>query len=147
MRDSGKITKASYLGTIASFIFLLMLSVWLPGCNFAQKQAAQQIRLSSDYKAVFLDNGQIFFGKLDEQGESYLVLSDVFYVQNQVLQDPQDPTKKEVKNILVKRGNEWHGPDQMYVERNHIVVIEPVSANSRVSQLIKEAKSKMSDSQ
>jgi hypothetical protein len=134
---------ASYIGMIAAVIGLSMVSMLFQGCGYGP-QADQQIKLTSEYKAVFLDNGQMFFGKLDEQGTSYLVLSDVFYVQNQVLQDPKDPVKKEVRNILIKRGNEWHGPDRMYVERKHIVVIEPVSPNSRVSKLIQEAKTQKS---
>src|SRR5208337_1886790 len=44
------------------------------------------------------------------------------------------------RNILVKRGNEWHGPEYMYVNASHIVVMEPVSPTSRMAQLIKEAK-------
>ena len=66
------------------------------------------------------------------------MLKDIFYVQSQVVQQDQD--KKEVKSILIKRGNEWHGPDLMYITTRHVVVIEPVSPNSRVAQLIKEAK-------
>jgi hypothetical protein len=86
---------------------------------------------------VFLDNGQIFFGKLDNAGSDYPLLRDIFYVQSQ-----QNPETKQVKSILIKRGNEWHGPDMMYINSKHIIVIEPVSPDSRVAQLIKEAKEK-----
>jgi hypothetical protein len=139
MKGSWKGDPMSYFGKIGAIISLLMFSMWLQGCGSAS-QSIQQIKLDSEYKAVFLDNGQAFFGKLDEQGPSYLVLTDIYYVQNQVLQNQQEPAKKEVRNLLIKRGNEWHAPDRMYIERKHIVVIEPVAANSRVSQLIKEAK-------
>jgi len=59
----------------------------------------------------------------------------VFYIQREVNRETN-----EVKNILVKRGSEWHGPEYMVINAQHIVVIEPVAANSRVAQLIKEAK-------
>jgi hypothetical protein len=82
-----------------------------------------------------MDNGQVFFGKIEHAGASYPLLKEVFYIGRQA-----SPDNKDVKNILIKRGNEWHGPEYMYINRAHIVVIEPVSASSRVAQLIKEAK-------
>jgi hypothetical protein len=103
------------------------------GCG----KSDQKIKIDTEYKAVFLDNGQIFFGRIEEAGPSYLMLKDVFYVQSQVVQQEKD--KKEVRSILIKRGNEWHAPDLMYITTRHVVVIEPVGPNSRVAQLIKEA--------
>ena len=116
-------------------VMLTLLSVFI-GCS----KSDQQIKIDTEYKAVFLDNGQIFFGKIEQTGLSYVVLKDVFYVQSQVVQQEKD--KKEVRNILIKRGSEWHGPDLMYINTSHVVVIEPVSPNSRVAQLIKEASAK-----
>jgi len=82
-----------------------------------------------------LDNGQVFFGKLEDTGAPFLTLRDVFYVQRQA-----EPNKKDVKNLLVKRGGEWHGPDSMRINRQHVILIEPVAPSSRVANLIKEAK-------
>ena len=98
----------------------------------------QKIAIDTEYKAFFLANGQVFFGRLEEAGPEYVRVSEVFYVQSQVVQ--QDKDKREVRNILIKRGNEWHGPDRMYINTRHLVLIEPVSASSKVAQLIKEAK-------
>jgi spore coat polysaccharide biosynthesis predicted glycosyltransferase SpsG len=122
-----------WLPGIAYFLILSFLLV-LNGCG----KSDQQIKIDTEYKAVFLDNGQVFFGKVEETGPSYLMLKDVFYVQSEVVQ--QDRDKREVRNILIKRGSEWHGPDLMYIITRHVVVIEPVSPSSRVAQLIKEAK-------
>ena len=119
-----------------SFLVIQVLLFFVYGCT----KSDQKVKIDTEYKAVFLDNGQIFFGKLEETGPSYLMLRDVFYVQSQVIQ--QEKEKKEVRNILIKRGNEWHGPDLMYITKQHVVVIEPVSPNSRVAQLIKEASAK-----
>ena len=120
---------------IAYFIATLMLQFSFQGCA----KSDQTIRIDTEYKAVFLDNGQVFFGKLEEAGPSYILLKNIFYVQGQVIQDKD---KKEVRNILIKRGSEWHGPDLMYINTRHVIVIEPVSTNSRVAQLINEAKTK-----
>lgn len=93
-----------------------------------------QPKFTTDYQAIFLNNGQVFFAKIENVGSDYPLLKDVFYVQTRV-----NPETKQPASVLIKRGNEWHGPDYMYVSAKHIVAIEPVSANSKVAQLIKEA--------
>ena len=125
-----------WLKRIACFMTILVLLFLVFGCA----KSDQKIKIDTEYKAIFLDNGQVFFGRLEEVGPSYIMLKDIFYVQSQVIQQEKD--KKEVRNILIKRGNEWHGPDLMYVTTRHIVVIEPVSPTSRVAQLIKEGSAK-----
>jgi hypothetical protein len=99
---------------------------------------------STDYQAVFMDNGQVFFGRLQNGGGDYPLLKEVYYIGRQAAQPAQaskeNQAPPEVKNILIKRGNEWHGPDYMYINKQHIVVIEPVSPKSRVATLIAEAR-------
>ena len=115
---------------LAIFLLLLTALLGLTGCG------STNLDFPTEYQAVYLDNGQIFFGKLSEAGSPFPVLRDVFFVQTQT-----DQTKKETKNLLIKRGvNEGHQPDFMRLNGQHIVVIEPVAPDSRVSQLIREAK-------
>jgi len=109
------------------FAFLAALSLFL-GCG------GSDLKFSTEYQAVFLDNGQVFFGKLSDTGSHYLTLRDVFYVQSMVEQE-----NKKTANILVKRGSEWHSPDFMRINTKHVLVIEPVGPDSRVAQLIREA--------
>jgi hypothetical protein len=131
-RIENKLTHLGLLFPRALIMASLVLLLFVYGCQ------KPEVKIDTEYKAVFLDNGQVFFGKLEKEGSSYILLKDVFYVQSQVVQQEKD--KKEVRSILIKRGNEWHGPDLMYIARHHIVVIEPVSPNSRVGKLISEAK-------
>lgn len=111
-------------------VILALCSLFLTGCG------SDKPSFTSEYQAVFLANGQVFFGKMESTGSQYPMLREVYYIGQQT-----SPDGKETKNILIKRGNEWHGPDYMYINRQHIVVVEPISANSRVAQLIKDAKS------
>jgi hypothetical protein len=106
-----------------------MLLLGLAGCD------ATHLDMKSEYQAVFLANGQTFIGKLSAAASDYPMLSDVFYIQSTV-----NPETKAVTNVLVKRGNEWHGPQFMYVNAKSILMIEPVSPDSQVAKLIKEAK-------
>jgi hypothetical protein len=95
------------------------------------------VKFDTTYQAVLLDNGSAYFGKLQGAGTDYPVLTDVYYVQSQVNQET-----KEVKNILVRRGNEWHSPDRMVLNARHIVFMEPVGPNSTVAKLITQDKGK-----
>jgi hypothetical protein len=94
---------------------------------------ASSISFPPGYQAVFLDNGQTFFGKLSDTTSDFPLLEDVFYVAQ------VNPDNKGVKNILIKRGEEWHSPSFMRINAKHIVLIEPVSEKSRVMELINEA--------
>jgi hypothetical protein len=88
--------------------------------------------LDDGYQSVALANGQLFFGRVQAQGE-YLVLRDVFYLQTR-----QNPQTQAVANVLVKRGGEPHGPDHMVVNRQQVLLIEPVKADSQIGRLIAE---------
>lgn len=87
----------------------------------------------SAVQAVALINGQLFFGRLEAADGDFLALRDVFYVQTR-----QNPDTKAVANILVRRGAEPHRPDRMLVNRNQVLSIEPVKADSQVAKLIAE---------
>jgi len=113
-------------------LFLLLLPGLFAGCTGG---GGGDLSFPTEYQAVFLDNGQVFFGKLGDQGSSFLSLRDVFFVQRQVEAD-----KKTARNILMHLGSEWHGPDFMRLNTRHIVRIEPVAPDSQVAKLIREAK-------
>lgn len=109
---------------------IVILAVY--GCSLGDAP-----KVTTEYQAVFLDNGQVFFGKLENAGSKYPSLKDVYYIQSQ-----QDPTTKQVNSMLTKQGSELHGPDMMYLNASHIIMIESVTPASKVAQLIQESKTK-----
>jgi hypothetical protein len=124
---------------------LLALTCFLSACSASHepRREAEQtpppsqsvVKLSSEFQAVLLTNGQVLIGKLEGLGTPYPVLTDVYYVQTAV-----DAKTKQPKNLLVKRGMEWHAPDRTLINANHIVMVEPVGADSTVAKLIAEQK-------
>jgi uncharacterized membrane protein len=90
---------------------------------------------STPYQAVLLTNSAVYYGKLEGYGSRSPVLTDVYYIVSKT-----DPETKQVTNLLVKRGKELHGPDRMYLNASQIVFVEPVGPDSKVAQLINEAK-------
>jgi hypothetical protein len=99
--------------------------------------AKKPIQFAEAYQAVLLDNGAVYFGKLEGLGTPEPVLREVYYVQQGVNQQT-----KEVTSVLIRRGQEWHSPDRMILNARHIVFVEPVGKDSRVAKLIEELKSK-----
>lgn len=82
--------------------------------------------------AVFLLDGQAYFGHLDENPFSEtLVLRDVYYVND------ASKVTTDLPVGLVKRGNELHQPvDVMYIRRDKVLGIETVTLTSPVGQAI-----------
>jgi hypothetical protein len=107
-----------------------------------QKQGAGDIPTygqessETDFRAVLMSNGMVLFGKLHDLGTAYPVLTDVYYVRS--VQNPGKPPT----SVLVKRGDEWHAPDRTILNANQIVMIEPVTKDSKVMQVIAESKKK-----
>ncbi len=101
----------------------------------------------SDYTAVFLTNGQVYFGKMVADNTTMVDLRDIYYLQ--VNQNPQDTTKTDTKAtdqnqvVLVKLGEELHGPtDRMRINKNQVIFTESVKSDSRVVKAIQDYQNK-----
>ncbi|PIR05613.1 hypothetical protein COV56_01895 [Candidatus Kuenenbacteria bacterium CG11_big_fil_rev_8_21_14_0_20_37_9] len=100
-----------------------------------------QSQAEEEYSAVFLSNGQVYFGRVGETANrNYTELIDIYYLQayNPPLQqaaNEQSATQPELS--LVKLGNELHGPqDRMEINNDHIVFIEHLKTNGKVVEAI-----------
>lgn len=95
----------------------------------------------SEYQAVFLTNGQVYFGKLSIPFDHHTyALHDIYYLQtdsNQVqpASGSQQPTPKV---HLVKLGSEPHAPeDAMYLEPQQVLFWENIKNDGQVVKGIK----------
>jgi hypothetical protein len=95
------------------------------------------------YQAVFLTNGQVYFGKISSLTTETVTLHDIYYLQQQTSvqnQDKKDTTSQNQLS-LAKLGNELHGPeDTMYIERSQVLFWENVKDDSQVVKTIKQEK-------
>lgn len=95
-------------------------------------------------KAVFLTNGQVYFGEVDEANKDFLKITNPYYLQNRtVLQEPveegAEPTKKQQLSLtaLGGPGLQIHGPERsMYIPWGTILYIEDLKDDSEVVKLI-----------
>ena len=102
---------------------------------------------ASEYQAVFLDNNQVYFGKLANATRQYVTLSEIFYLQVGQTIQPIDGNASANPDInLVKLGGELHGPtDEMRINRDHIILIEDLRENSNLVTSIKNYLESQSD--
>lgn len=105
-----------------------------------QREVGSLGTFSTAYEAVLLSNGLAYFGKVESRDAHFLVLTDVYYVQTRT--GPGAKGQPTQSNVLVKRGSEWHAPDRMAINIDHIVFTEPVSAGSQLEKLIEQQKGK-----
>ncbi|HUT22409.1 MAG TPA: hypothetical protein VMX18_03325 [Candidatus Bipolaricaulota bacterium] len=96
----------------------------------------------SDYQAVFLTNGQVYFGKLTNKNASYVLLKDIYYLQlKEPLQEQQAGSETTPDLSLIKLGNELHGPmDRMEINKDHVLFIEDLQDDSKVVTAILDFK-------
>ena len=124
----------------AIFTFLAFL-VALPALiEIANRVAQQQEPLKhvdrNKWQALFLTNGQVYFGKVLDMNQYFIVLDKVFYIT------PSEgkkinPTNLENNLNLVPLGREVHGPEQkMYVSSNEISFWENLKTSSKVVKAI-----------
>ncbi|HZU12888.1 MAG TPA: hypothetical protein VFB58_08620 [Chloroflexota bacterium] len=81
---------------------------------------------ASEYQAVFLTNGQVYFGHLTEPNTGYYELTHVYYL-----------TSSKTGSKLNKLVNDVDGPeDQVVINRSEVIYIENLRPNGKASQLM-----------
>ena len=93
---------------------------------------------NGQYQAVFLTNGQVYFGKLASTNNQWTTLTDIYYLQVQKAVQPADQSQSADQKVsLVKLGNELHGPnDEMKINRDQILFWENLKNDGKVVQAI-----------
>jgi len=86
---------------------------------------------SSVFWAVYLDSGQVFYGKKDKSDKNYVVMTNVFYYHPAIKLTASGNVR------IVKVGTEIHQPqDYVYVNKVHIDRQEQLSNDSKVVKAI-----------
>ena len=142
MRDGAIVIPVSALRRI--FVMLLVLiglilvimvvrtQLFRAGISTLFAPGPMEIVDRNAYQAVFLTNGSTYFGKLQEQGDQWFTLTDVFYLS----------ASEESGTQLIKRGSEPQGPKEpMLIPRAQILFIENLRDDSNIVTAITKFKS------
>jgi hypothetical protein len=142
VRDSSIVIPVSVLRRIFAMLLVLILLIVLvliartqlfrAGVATLFAPGATEIIDRNAYQAVFLTNGSTYFGKLEEQGDQWFVLKDVFYLS----------VSQETGTQLIKRGSEPQGPrEPMLIAKSQVLFIENMREDGDIVTAIKRFKS------
>lgn len=118
---------------------LIAIIVILVGAFGYSSYKFKKIQTKKLWQAVFLTNGQVYFGHLADINDQYIKLTDIYYLQIQkpLQPQPENQTQDQSKLSLIKLGSELHGPtDQMNINREQVLFYEELKSDSRVVQSI-----------
>lgn len=92
----------------------------------------------TSYQAVFLTNGQVYFGKVTDVNSQTLILEDVYYLRASKDLQINSQADQNSDFSLVKLGKEIHGPeDKMSVNISQVLFTENMKNDSKVVEAIR----------
>lgn len=145
-----KSQKIWLIGLITTIILGITVSTSL----YFYQQANRSLISSTQYQAVFLANGQVYFGKLHRSIGGYLTMSDIYYLQVQSAQPAGAAVSKDASPVstdasdtqLVKLGQELHAPeDSMVINKDQVLFWEDIKDSGKVAQAINDYKKGKTD--
>lgn len=99
--------------------------------------------VSNRYSAVFLTNGQVYFGKIFSNDKDLIVLKQVYYLQSQSGNPQGGDSSIGSQFTLIKMGQEIHGPeDELFINKNQVMFYENLRDDSRIVQSITQTQKK-----
>lgn len=131
----GKIGNVGFLVAIGILVSAALLSlVFAKGANEARYVD------KSKYQAVFLNGGQVYFGKISDLNKQFMKVSDIYYLRvNQQVQPDANSAANQNDISLVKLGCELHGPqDNMVINREQVIFWENLKDDGQVAKAVAE---------
>jgi len=127
------------IGGVALMFALTILVVAVIGLLIFGKGSQSKFVDSKKYQAVFLTNGQVYFGKLKEVAGDYFKLTDIYYLTQNTTTSTSGQTTTDGNYTLVKLGcQQIHDPtDQMVIERSQVSFWENLQDSGKVVTSIK----------
>lgn len=134
-------------GIIAVIVVIALIIVFVLKPFSGTTGTFQESIKKNQYQAVFLTNGQVYFGKVAKIDNTSYTVSDIYYLQvqdgTQNVQKTADAKATDQNLSLAKLGSELHGPeDKMYIESKQVLFWENLKDDSRVVKAIQENKNK-----
>ena len=108
---------------VAAVLFTQWWDFTLPGFGRAQ------------YQAVFLVNGQTYFGRYYDRIGAYAKIEDVYYLQQTTSSD----LNAAATSRIIRRGRELHEPSsRMLIPKSAILFVEDLTDASPIAQFMRQ---------
>ncbi len=101
-------------------------------------------------QAVFLNGGQVYFGKIGTLNDRFMRVNDIYYLRvNQTVQPDGSAASGSNQDIsLVKLGCELHGPqDSMVINQDQVIFWENLKDDGQVAKAVADYKKQNPDGQ
>lgn len=124
---------------ISLIVVSIAVTAFVGVAIFSSSEGEAGLVKTDQYQAVFLSDGQIYFGKVTDVTAEYMVLEDIYYLQvEQQVQPERDQEQQAQPRVsLAKLGNELHGPeDQMFISRLQVLFWENLKTEGQVTKAI-----------
>lgn len=130
--------RISWLVLLFSATILVVLTLFALGMGKSSTKEYSYVD-NDRLQAVFLNGGQVYFGKIESLNSNHFRLSNIYYLRvNQQVQPTQTQTAQNDIS-LVKLGCELHGPqDEMLINRDQVIFWENLKDDGQVAQAVKE---------
>ena len=104
---------------------------------------------STKMQAVFLNGGQVYFGKINTLNDKFMRVNDIYYLRvNQTVQPDGSASTGNQDISLVKLGCELHGPqDSMVINQQQIIFWENLRDDGQVAKAVADYKKQNPDGQ
>lgn len=138
--------KPNTVRKVVIIALVVVLLAGIAGAVYKLKFAGQSGGLvgvnDEQYQALFLTNGQVYFGKLAQADSKTIKITDIFYLQvQQPVQPAEDGEAAEGETQLIKLGEELHGPeDEMFIDRGQVLFWENLKDSGKVAEAIQAYK-------
>jgi hypothetical protein len=114
---------------------IAILIAAIAGLTFFSGNSEAKAIKKDNYQAVFLNNGQVYFGHVKSLNAKYINLADIYYLQTNDASGQQATSSTNVS--LVKLGCELHAPfDQMVINRDQVIFWENLKDSGQVVKAI-----------
>lgn len=145
-RSDGKKPRGKWLNIVTVVLLVsstLLLGALLVTIATSDKKKENSFIDSSKYQAVFLNGGQVYFGKIGELTRDFLTIDNIYYLRvNEQAPPPEGEQQQQAGSqdiSLAKLGCELHGPqDKMIVNREQVIFWENLKDDGQVAKAITE---------
>lgn len=138
-KPRGKLLSVVSVILLVGIALLVAAMVWViaNGSGKSEKEFVDK----NKYQAVFLNGGQVYFGKIKDLNSKFFVVDKIYYLRvNQQAAEGQDQQTAANQDVsLAKLGCELHGPeDQMVINRDQVTFWENLKDDGQVAKAIAE---------
>lgn len=133
--------RAASVGLLVSIAILALALIGYVAFGTPASSSAGKFVDKSKMQAVFLNGGQVYFGRINNLNDTFMRVSDIYYLRvNQTVQ-PNGETAQNQDISLVKLGCELHGPqDSMVINQDQVIFWENLKDDGQVAKAVKTYK-------